>query len=65
MRVRVSYVVNISDDIRRQINDWYGRPGLASRDEVKAWYKANGHSMDDDLGLDADLAAEAEEAESG
>jgi hypothetical protein len=60
MRVKISYVVDISDDIRRAINAWYGRPGLASRDDIKRWYEANGHSMDDDLSLDAAQAAEAE-----
>lgn len=49
MRVRVSFIVEIDDGIREEINRWYGRPGLASRDEVKAWYEANGRSMDDDL----------------
>lgn len=49
MRVRVSYVVDIDDGMRRQINAWYGKPGLANREEVKNWYEANGRSMDDDL----------------
>jgi hypothetical protein len=60
MRVKVEFVVEVSDDIRREINAWYGRPGLASRDEIKAWYEANGRSMDDDLGWSADQTAEAE-----
>lgn len=49
MRVRISYVVDVDDDIRREINEWYGRPGLADRDEIKNWYRSVGHSMDDDL----------------
>lgn len=54
MRVRVAYTVEVDDDIRREINEWYGRPGLANREQVQAWYRSNGESMDDDL---SDLAA--------
>jgi len=50
MKVKISYTVDVDDDIRRAINDWYGREGLASREEVQRWYEANGHSMDMDLG---------------
>lgn len=49
MRVRIDYAVEVDDAIRREINGWYGRPGLASRDEVKRWYQSFGLSMDDDL----------------
>ncbi len=54
MKVKVEFVVDIDDRIRREINAWYGRPGLASRAEVKRWYEANGRSMDDDLRMQAD-----------
>lgn len=56
MRVRVEYEVDVSDHRRRAINAWYGRPGLATPQQVAAWYEANGHSMD----LDLDDAAEDE-----
>lgn len=59
MRVRVSYVVDVDDATRRQINAWYGRPGLASRAEVKRWYELHGLNMDDDLGAAADESDEA------
>jgi hypothetical protein len=49
MKVRVSYLVQVDNDIRRQINAFYGRPGLASRAQVQAWYEAKGRTMDDDL----------------
>jgi hypothetical protein len=49
MRVAISYAVEIDDDIRRAIRKWYGREGLASRDEVKRWYESYGKSSDDDL----------------
>lgn len=61
MRVRVEFSVDVADDIRREINRWYGRPGLADRDEVKRWFEAFGRSMDDDLGALADEHAESPE----
>jgi hypothetical protein len=54
MKVLINYTVDVDDDVRREINQWYGRPGLATRSQVKAWYESNGLSMDDDL---ADMAA--------
>lgn len=49
MKVRINYAVEVDDRIRRAINEWYGRPGLASREQVKRWYELHGLSMDDDL----------------
>lgn len=59
MRVRISYTVDVSDAIREQINAWYGRPGLANREEIKRWYISNGESMDDDLNDAADRGEDA------
>ncbi len=61
MRVRIDYAVEVSDEYRREINLYYGRPGLASREEVKNWFRANGSSMDDDLGYAAKMREEAAE----
>lgn len=61
MRVRVEYTVEVPDEIRREIAAWYGDPGLASREDVKTWYREYGSSMDDDLGWIAQLRAEGEE----
>jgi len=58
MKVRISYTVDVSDVVRRQINAWYGRPGLATRAEIQAWYRSNGESMDDDLNDMADRDAD-------
>lgn len=58
VKVKVEYTVEVDDDIRRQINIFYGRAGLASRDEVKRWYEAYGHSLDDDL---SQMAADYDE----
>lgn len=49
MKVRICYTVDVADDIRRAINEWYGRPELATRQQVRNWYEANGRSMDLDL----------------
>lgn len=61
MRVKVEFVVEASDFIREEINRWYGRPGLATRQQVKDWYEANGHSMDDDLMFAATVRERSEE----
>ena len=49
MKVRIQYTVEVSDDYRRAINMFYGRDGLATRDQVKRWIHQYGTSMDDDL----------------
>ena len=58
MNVRISYVVEVTDQTRRAINMHYGKPGLATRDEVKRWYEAQGTSSDDDLSWDYQQAVE-------
>src|SRR5438045_3617233 len=54
MRVRVMYTVTVDDRYRRAINYHYGRPGLASRVEVRSWLRENGRQGDDDLINDMD-----------
>ncbi len=54
MRVRITYTVDIDDGIRRAINQRYGRPGLATRAEIRRWYENNGRAMDDDLSATPD-----------
>lgn len=49
MRVRVSYSTTVDDDYRRAINVFYGKPGLATRAEVRAWLVQYGASEDDNL----------------
>ena len=56
MKVHVSYTVDVGDDYRRAINHHYGKPGLATRDEVKSWLQANGSQGDTDLMWDLDNA---------
>jgi len=63
MKVRVSYVVEIDDRLRRSINMHYDLPGLASREDVKRWYMSNGTSADDDLDWDYRQAVERGEEE--
>lgn len=49
MKIRIAYTVEVSDEYRRAINERYGRPGLATREQVRQWIHQNGTSMDDDL----------------
>ena len=62
MRVRVSYVVEVGEAMRRGIRAHYGKSGLASREEIKSHYEMHGGTEDDDFveeGSDA-LAMERE-----
>lgn len=61
MRVRVAYSIDVDDGMRREINAFYGKPGLANRQEVRDWYRAYGESMNDDLIWSAQERAEREE----
>lgn len=49
MRVRVCYTVEVDDRYRRALNARLGKPGLATRNEVRAHLIQNGASVDDDL----------------
>ncbi len=49
MKVKIEYVVEVPDEYRAAIRRFYGKPGLATRDEVKRWFENYGSSMDDDL----------------
>lgn len=61
MRVRISYTVEVNDEIRREIRRHYGQEGLANRDEVRSWYEAHGESMDQDLSMAADDFARSDD----
>ena len=49
MKVRICYTEEVSDEFRRAINDYHGKPGPASRKEVQDWFWLFGQSMNDDL----------------
>lgn len=49
MKVRISYIVEVDDRFRRAIRHHYGETGLATRDELKRWFKQNGETMNDDI----------------
>lgn len=49
MKIRVSYVVDVSDDYRRAIRRYYGESGMATRKEVQSFLRQNGSTLDDDL----------------
>ncbi len=58
MKVRIDYTTEVPDIYRRAINLHYGRPGLASRDEIKQWYESHGTSADDNLMLELEREEE-------
>jgi hypothetical protein len=60
MKVRISYTIDAPDWFRREINRYYDKPGLATREEVRAWFKQYGSSMDDDLAMQAGWESERE-----
>jgi hypothetical protein len=62
MRVRVAYTIDVSDDYRRAINLYYGKLGLASREDVQRWARSFGSAGDDDLMRDLQQA-EADETQ--
>lgn len=49
MKVRVEYTVEVDDDYRRAVREFFGRKGLATRQELKEWFWLNGRSLDEDL----------------
>lgn len=61
MRVRVAYTEDVSDDYRRLINQYYGKPGLASRSDVVDWFRSYGESMNEHLAAQADEEAKRED----
>ena len=63
MKVRVAYTIEVSDDYRRAIRVYYGREGLASREEVQDWIKRYGTSEDDNLMSDLQLAEDTQRVE--
>lgn len=49
MKVKIEYTIDVSDEYREAINIFYGKQGMASRDDVKRWIRSYGSSQDDDL----------------
>jgi hypothetical protein len=54
MKVRIDYTEEVPDRFRRAINFYHGQDGLATRQEVRDWFKEYGRSMDDDIIWDLD-----------
>lgn len=42
MKVRIEFTVEVDDEYREAINNQYGRPGKANREEVRDWFTAYG-----------------------
>jgi hypothetical protein len=51
MRVRIAYTIDVSDEYRRAIREYYGQEGLATREEIKNWWREYGESMNENLAL--------------
>jgi hypothetical protein len=47
VRVRISYSTTADNEYRRAINVFYGKPGLATRADVRAWVIRYGSSEDE------------------
>jgi len=58
MKVRISYTVTVDDEIRRAINVYYGKEGLATRGDVQDFYRINGNTLDDDIISEYDTTQE-------
>ena len=54
MRVRISYLVEVDDAFRRAVNVHYGLPGMATRAEIKQWFRMYGDSGTDDVMHDSE-----------
>lgn len=49
MKVRIEFTVDVPDEYRRVLNAHFERPGLASRQQVKDWYRGMGEDNGDAL----------------
>jgi len=54
MKVRVAYTIEVTAERRTEINAHYGKTGMATREEVVAWYREHGEAMDLDLDWHSD-----------
>ena len=49
MKIQVMYTVDVSEETRRAMRTSHGETGMATREEVKAWFELNGNTMDEEL----------------
>ena len=56
MKIRICYTINVGNRLRRAINHHYGKPGLASREEIRSFYIMYGESVDADILYDLEQA---------
>lgn len=59
MKARIEFTVEVDDDVRRKINVACGRPGLATRDEVRDWFRKHGEQSGATKLWDVDSGARA------
>ena len=51
MKVRIAYTVEADDHLRRDINRFFGRCGLATREQIRDWFETSGRcTMPEDEG---------------
>jgi hypothetical protein len=48
MKVKISYTVEVDDEMREAINFYYGETGLATRSDIRHWFMLNGETLNDD-----------------
>lgn len=49
MRVKVCFTVDVDDEFRRALNSYYGKSGLATREEIRQHYETQSGSIDTDI----------------
>jgi len=49
MRLRVTYIVEVDDNFRRALRHYYGRDGMATRQEVAQHFERYGDTLNEDL----------------
>lgn len=59
MRVRMTF--DFDDDFRRALAAWYGKPGLATRKDFRAWINGMVDATADDVAVEYTQKAEERE----
>jgi hypothetical protein len=59
MKVRIDYSIEATDYLRRAIRNHYGLEGLATREEIKDWFRLHGEAETDTILYDLDRTAQS------
>lgn len=49
MKVRINYIVDVSNNFRKAMRLRFGDSGLATREEIKQHFRLHGMTLDDEL----------------